>query len=174
MPVLLAALAAAMGTALTVVLSHDEPMGTRDVVLNYGAAIAFWFVWERGFARFTRDAAPRSPLNQTVLALFTAIPCLLLVALVERLPFVGGAYLSIGWTLAALAMLGAGAATGHAHYRYAGLLTFAVVLYRIVVIDSRGLDAVYRIAGMIFLGLVLLGVGYAYVRSRERTRGPGQ
>lgn len=169
-PALLGLLAAASGTAITVAMSYDESLPVAGLLVNYGVAIAFWFACERAVARMPSVVGPRAGLLRAARLVFTALPCVLLVVMVERLPVVGGAYLSIGWTVAALAMLGAGAATGHAHYRYAGLATFAIVLYRIVVIDSRGLDAVYRIAGMIFLGLVLLGVGYAYVRSREQAR----
>lgn len=170
-PIVLGILAAIAATAMLLARSFDDAHSAMELVLNFGIAITFWFAVERGttgriFVQGSLLAKGRPWLE----GVLTALPCVLLTLWIERMPYLGAEYLSVGWTLGAVAMLIAGALTGQRFYRYAGLIVFALVLYRLIVIDSRGLDTVYRILGMIFLGLVLLGVAYGYLKARDRQK----
>jgi hypothetical protein len=168
-PIVLGVLTAAATTALLLSRAADNAHNTLELVVSFGVAILFWFGIERGAARFLpRMSRIQESLRPWIEGVLTAVPCILLAIWVERMPYLGAEYLSVGWTLAAVAMLAAGVGTGQRFYRYAGLITFALVLYRLILIDSRGLDTVYRILGMIFLGLVLLGVAYGYLKARDR------
>lgn len=169
--VVLGILAAVAATAMLLSRSFDHAHSTMELVLNFGIAIAFWFAVERGATgrEYAQGSLP-AKLRPWMDGVLTAIPCVLLTLWIERMPYLGAEYLSVGWTLGAVAMLSAGAFTGQRFYRYAGLMVFALVLYRLILIDSRGLDTVYRILGMIFLGLVLLGVAYGYLKARDRQK----
>ena len=141
------------------------------LVSTYLALTAFWILAERGFARVTtKFTNSLGDKEQSRLAhILVAVPCILLIVMLERIPYLSDFYLTISWTVAALLMFGLALLIGQHRYRYAGLCTLALALVRVMLIDTRNLEAIFRIAAFIFLGAVMLGVGYAYIRARAQS-----
>jgi hypothetical protein len=165
-------LGAVLTTGALLSFSYERSIAVAALIAGYGGMILFGIVWERAYAYATaRFSLPLDRETRRVLdVIFVAIPCLLLLILLERIPLLHDFYLTISWTVAAAALFGVAYLTRQPYYRYAGLLTFGLVLCRAFLIDTQRLEPIFRIAGVIFLGMVLLGVAYGYVRWRERLR----
>jgi hypothetical protein len=74
--------------------------------------------------------------------------------------------LSVLFTLYAAAALAWGFARRIPAVRYGALSLFGIVIVKVFLIDLAELQAIYRILSFFVLGLVLLGVSYAYQRRR--------
>jgi len=150
--------------------SYGRGMRVRPLIGGYVLLITFWGVWERLYAfaanRFALPLADK--LKRILEAAFVAIPSLLLILMLERIPALSDFYLTISWTAAALLLFGVAFGVGQKTYRYSGLLTFVLALARVVLVDTRHLDGIYRVAAFMVLGAVLLGVAYGYVWARNR------
>ncbi|MCW5940994.1 MAG: DUF2339 domain-containing protein [Fimbriimonadaceae bacterium] len=79
------------------------------------------------------------------------------------------ASVSTSWTATALVLLATGLAREVAELRYAALLLLGVTAGKIVLLDLAMIDQAIKVVVMLFLGLVMLGGGYWYIR-RERSR----
>lgn len=152
--------------------SYGRGMRVRPLIGGYLLLIAFWGAWERLYAlAVNRFALPLADKTKRLLeAAFVAIPCVLLVLMLERIPDLSDFYLTISWTVAALLLFGVSFVVRQKAYRYAGLLTFLLALTRVVLVDTRHLEGIYRVAAFMVLGAVLLGVAYGYVWARDRAR----
>lgn len=82
----------------------------------------------------------------------------------------GGLAISAWWLLFAGALVAIGFARGLSPVRQAGLVVAALALMKVVLADLAGLDALYRVASVLILGCVSLGIAYLYHR-RARTAG---
>jgi hypothetical protein len=160
---------AVLATAGALLAAYDggPPDATHAAALGLGALYAF--LLERAFAvARARGLLPALPtLDALPPALAVAPPALLVLAL-ERTPALGSYYLTIAWTAAAAAVMLIAVLAKQRYYRYAALAIFALALGRVAFIDTRELDGLYRVAAVMFLGVVLLGVGYGYIKARER------
>ena len=165
------AIGAILATASHTLNSYQDALPLAPLVCTYLALVAFWALAERGFARIANKfSLPIGEQEKAQLShVLVAVPCVLLIVMLERAPLLSDFYLTISWTLAALCMFGFAWLVQQHRYRYAGLFTFALALARAIVIDTRNLEAMFRIASFIFLGAVMLAVGYAYIRARART-----
>lgn len=138
------------------------PLGT--VLIELGPVIAFWLAMERLLQRYAGDGLLGSPANKTfACGLLAAVVCALVLRAVWEVEAVH-TYLSVAWTVTAVALLALGVGTGQAVYRYGGLATFGVVICRVAwwVWDASGLDPIVRIVSFMVLGAVLLAVAYGY------------
>lgn len=79
----------------------------------------------------------------------------------------GQMWISIMWAIYAAAVIGVGLWRKIITLRYIGLCFFTIVLIKVFVFDMSTLEKVYRIAGFIVLGLVLIGVSYLYQYLRK-------
>lgn len=79
------------------------------------------------------------------------------------------ASVSTSWTATALVLLATGLAKEVAELRYAALLLLGVTAMKIVLLDLARIDQAIKVVVMLFLGLVMLGGGYWYIR-RERAK----
>ena len=82
----------------------------------------------------------------------------------------GGLAISAWWLLFAGALVSIGFARALAPVRQAGLVVAALALMKVVFADLAGLDALYRVASVLILGCVSLGIAYLYHR-RARAAG---
>ena len=154
--------------------AYTDALGNGVLLAGFGVLILFWGSLERGHAwvagrlriPFMHDKA-----RERLTPALTCIPVALLVIVLERLPAIGDAYLSIAWTLAAVASFGVSLLFGQRYYRYAGLALFGLVLGRVFLVDTARLEPVLRIAAGAVLGVVMLAVGYGYVYARQRGGG---
>ncbi|MEI8242139.1 MAG: DUF2339 domain-containing protein [bacterium] len=72
------------------------------------------------------------------------------------------------WAAYALVLLLFGLRRGVPGLRYAGLLGFAVVTWKIFFADLTHLDPLYKIVAFIVLGVILLLAAWVYLKSRQR------
>jgi len=76
-------------------------------------------------------------------------------------------YVSMGWAIAALALLGTGFATRERTFRLCGLALFLLTLGKVTLFDLAGVETIYRILSFIVLGVILLLASLAYTRYRK-------
>jgi hypothetical protein len=151
--------------------SFEHGLGNDALLAGFGVVILFWGMLERaytGLAARLRIPVGDEASRQGIALVLTGVPVALLVILLERLPAIGDGYLSIAWTIAAVAAFGASLLFRQPYYRYAGLTIFALVLGRVFLVDTARLEPVLRIAAGAVLGGVMLAVGYGYVYARQR------
>lgn len=144
----------------TVALASPQAGWTNLV----GAAIAL-FVAERVLARFVSAGWTSDDTRAWrgwLVTLLTVATIIGLRAWVEPV------WLTVGWALWGVVLLGTGLAITESAYRWAGLATLGCALIRAVVYDLARLDTVYRIVTYLTLGAMLLALGFLYARWRER------
>jgi len=80
--------------------------------------------------------------------------------------------LSVLWSVFAGLMTAAGFRQQVRAWRVAGLVLFGLTLLKVVFVDISELRQFYRIVALLALGLVLMGVAWAYQRTvrREQAR----
>lgn len=154
----------------------DLPQGRllplSTVLIELGPAIAFWLAAERLLAMKLDTNWLGGPGNKPVaVGVLAGAVCVLTLRAVYEVDFIHP-YLSIAWTVTAVALLALGVGTGQAVYRYGGLATFGIVICRVAwwVWDASGLDPIVRIASFIVLGVVLLAVAYGYTYAVSAAR----
>jgi uncharacterized membrane protein len=76
------------------------------------------------------------------------------------------------WAAYALTLLLFGLGRGVPGLRYAGLLGFTVVTWKIFFVDLAHLDALYKIVAFIVLGIMLLAAALVYLKCRSRFQPP--
>ncbi len=81
----------------------------------------------------------------------------------------GGLAVSAWWILFAGACFVAGFQRGVRQLRFAGFFVAGLALVKVVFVDLSTLDALYRVGSALILGLVSLGVAYAYHRRGATT-----
>jgi uncharacterized membrane protein len=75
--------------------------------------------------------------------------------------------ISILWTVFALAFLVRGIHRRIATLRYAGLVLFVAVVFKVFFVDLARLDSFYRIIAFLVLGVMVLAGSFIYFRDRE-------
>ncbi|MGH7473681.1 MAG: DUF2339 domain-containing protein, partial [Candidatus Methylomirabilales bacterium] len=80
---------------------------------------------------------------------------------------VRGNLLTVAWTIEGLGLMTAGFLLRERTLRLSGLGLFAVCLFKVFVIDLRGLETIYRILSFILLGIILLLVSFAYTKYKD-------
>ena len=80
---------------------------------------------------------------------------------------VRGNLLTVAWTIEGLGLMTAGFLLRDRTLRLSGLGLFAVCLFKVFVIDLRGLETIYRILSFIVLGIILLLVSFAYTKYKD-------
>jgi uncharacterized membrane protein len=93
-------------------------------------------------------------------------------AAAKELRWAGQLSLSVLWSVFAGLMTAAGFRFALRAWRVAGLVLFGMTLVKVVFLDISELQQFYRILALLALGLVLLGVAWAYQRvvRREQAR----
>jgi uncharacterized membrane protein len=166
----LAGLFTLFSTAILVVSGIEKDLTTLVIVSAYAVHIGLYFAAERLYQR-AGNPLPRW-MNPDVAPqfhrIFVFVPVVLVVLMLAAIPTLSSYYLTISWSLAAIATFGVAYVTREAWYRYAALSVLALALLRVTFVDVRQLDGVYRIMAWIFLGIVLLGVAHAYTVARGR------
>ncbi|MFI5234949.1 MAG: DUF2339 domain-containing protein [Gemmatimonadales bacterium] len=76
----------------------------------------------------------------------------------------GGLAVSAWWIVFAGALIGFGFRRGLKPVRVAGLWVSGLAVAKVLLVDLRSLDALYRVASVLILGVVSLGTAYLYHR----------
>ncbi len=75
--------------------------------------------------------------------------------------------ISILWTVFALSMLLHGIQQNRRNSRYAGLILFVIVAFKVFLFDLDSLDQIYRIVAFILLGILVLCGSFLYLKYRS-------
>lgn len=78
-------------------------------------------------------------------------------------------YVSLSWTLVALAYYVMSVILKNKKYRWMALLTFLLTVLHILFIGTTGLDPTYRIISFIFLGIVLVLISVLYAKKKSKS-----
>lgn len=134
------------------------------LIAGFVAPALLWFAFERlavlGPSRVKVEVAVPRVLG----GIFVGVGAGMLVIMFERMPSLGQFFLTISWSLLGLALFGVALAFREKWYRYAGLLVLLLAIVH-AFYDTRHLEGFPRVAAWGVLGLVLLGLGYGYVRA---------
>lgn len=155
-----------------------------DPAFVSGFALTYWLATETAAAlawRLIREDAGTGALRLRAL-LWTAAGVLLFIGVsvelirvfhLSGLPaatanLAGGLAVSAWWILFAAGCFVAGFRRGIRQLRFAGFFVAGLALVKVVFVDLSTLDALYRVGSALILGLVSLGVAYAYHRRGDR------
>lgn len=132
-------------------------------VLGFGSVILLLITYERAaHLRFTETLGKNlAPVTGTCVA-FAA---LLGVIMLERIPGLAAFYLTLSWSVLALGYFAIAIGTREKTYRYAGLAILTLAILRVIVIDTRELEALARVLAFGGLGAILLGIGFGYAKA---------
>ncbi len=129
------------------------------------------------FAASTAESGGGETLRVTALVYLVVLVAGELHAWGERRPLVGitrkeaefvaTVWTSIAWALYASALVGVGFWRRRAALRWTGLAVFALTLGKVFLVDMAEVEAVYRIASFLVLGVLLVGASFLYQRARR-------
>lgn len=160
--------------SLAFLFEHAYPLqlNVSPMIAGFGAVILYGIVFERLYrlasARF--DLPIKAHALEKLDIVLVAIPSVLLILMLERVPLLADFYLTISWTIAAVTLFGIAFITQQKYYRYAGLMTFGLALVRVTLWDTRELSGMEKILAWMVLGAVLVAVGGGYVWARGRMK----
>ena len=168
--VILSLLSAVVASAAQVGASLDEIMPNVPLIAGYLACAGLWVIFERvsGLAvgRFTSGQT----LYLSPSGIFVGVASALLVVMLSRVPQLSEFYLTISWSVLAVALFIISIPFGEKWYRYAGLAILLLASMRVVFIDTRALEPMPKVFAWGVLGLVLLALGYGYVKAFARNK----
>jgi uncharacterized membrane protein len=137
----------------------SRPVGTGTVLAaGLAAAAIFWIgssvevytYFEAEARAVTRSAGPES------------------LAAARQLRWTGQMALSVLWSVYAAALTALGFRLRRSALRTAGLVLFGLTLIKVVSVDMSELRQLYRIVAVLALGVLLLGVAWAYQQMLRR------
>jgi uncharacterized membrane protein len=147
----------------------DERAGAVALLAGFLSPAAFWIVCERLAAR-KRIEVP-AQLSTAATAILVGLPSALLMEMLRHMPVLGEYLVTISWSILGALLFGVSLAFGERSYRYAGLVVMLLASVRVIAVDTRELEALPRIAAWTGLGVVLLALGYGYVKAFARAGG---
>jgi hypothetical protein len=167
--------------------SENWPVATTPLVLGFVVPAAGWIALERasralmarlGVGQETQATAgaPSDRAIEVPLALMSVMPAIatvLLAFMLFKLPHATTYYLTLSWCGLAIALFVLALSFKEKTYRFCGLAVLGLATLRAGFIDTRELEALPRVFALGGLGLVLLALGYAYVRVFARTQSAG-
>jgi hypothetical protein len=155
---------AASGLTLFWLRPHGEPLIYLPNLLAILALLAQQQIARRLPARFN--------LEQRWHTLVIVVGCASLWWFVSRWVCQrgGGFYLTVTWSVLALALFGAGIGLRERIYRWVGLAILAASLGRVVLFDVWKQETIYRVLTFMALGVVLLVLGFLYNKYQEKIR----
>lgn len=148
------------------IYTQGHAASTASIILGFAAAAALWIAIERtanrlaGRMSIALPASVHAPLCGIAAGLATA----LLVLMLYRLPQLAEFYLTVSWSILAMALFGLAIAFREKLYRYCGLAVLALASVRVVAVDTRELELIQRVLAWGGLGIVLLILGFGYVK----------
>ncbi|MCM2326200.1 MAG: DUF2339 domain-containing protein, partial [Candidatus Woesearchaeota archaeon] len=77
-------------------------------------------------------------------------------------------WISIGWSIVALSLIGYGIMHRSRHYRVQGIIIFSITIFKVFIYDIRNLELIYRTVSYIALGFILLLVSFLYTKYKDR------
>ena len=114
------------------------------------------------------DAGLRAYIDGTSPIVMSVLASILLASLLFYT--VEGNLLTIAWAVEGLLLLVAGFGLTERTLRLSGLGLLAICLFKVLIIDLRDVETIYRIFSFIVLGAILLGVSFVYTRYRHQLK----
>lgn len=139
--------------------AYPTPPDTRFLVAGFLATAALWIAGERVATRVGNREI------DVAKAACVAAATGLLLCLLERSPALREFYLTISWSILGFALFGIALAFREKYYRYAGLIVILLASGRVLIIDTVNLEPMPRILAWFVLGLVMLVLGFGYVKA---------
>lgn len=146
--------------------AYPDPPSTTVLVAGFVATAGLWILGER---IATTVGVTMDALKGLCVAAATG----LMLCLLERSPALGEFYLTISWSFLGSALFGVALAFREKFYRYAGLVVILLASGRVLIIDTVNLEPMPRVLAWFVLGLVMLVLGFGYVKAFPPTRAPG-
>jgi uncharacterized membrane protein len=173
--VVLSLISAAFATVPLLAMPLNSTVTTAAICGAFGAVIIYWLGAERGTTIvLERTGFQLVPGHRPILnAVLTGLPTLLGIVWFTRIEAIHDFYLTISWTVWALALFVWALTTKQPWFRYAALCTIGLAIGRAFLVDVWQLEGLYRVGAMIFLGLALLGVAFGYTRWRATQEAGG-
>jgi hypothetical protein len=139
------------------------------IVVLYGAEFLSPY-WQKAQdqPRETTRTGTLARLDALSQNLFSILASLLLAILLYY--EVQGNLLTVAWTLEGLGLMAAGFLIRIRTFRLSGLGLFGACLFKVFLIDLRGVEIVYRIFSFIILGFILLLVSFGYTKYKDIIR----
>jgi len=157
----------------TTTLSYQVLLNARAMTGIYLIALLYLAAWmTTRHADARRDRAPERAILIVAASIVTAV-----VISTEIMSFwqlrtaSADAYvaremmLSASWVLYAAVLVVLGMRRKYAPIRYFAIVLFGIALIKVFVVDLETLGGVYRIAGFVLVGLILLVVSFLYQRN---------
>lgn len=165
----LAIAAGLLASAYQLLITYgDQPPDLAPLLAGYLLPVAFWLLCERLLAAVAERV--QVPIAGETRGVFVAVVTFLLVLMLERTPQLAEYYLTVSWSLLGMALFGLALAFHSRYYRYAGLAVLLLAALRVVLVDTRELDPMPRVAAWAVLGAVLLLLGLGYVKAVARNQ----
>ena len=80
--------------------------------------------------------------------------------------------LSASWVVYAAVLVVLGMRTRYAPIRYFAIVLFGIALLKVFLVDLETLGGIYRVAGFVVVGLILLVVSFLYQRNALEGKKP--
>ena len=144
-------------------------LDTGDLLLPLALLVAVTLALERMVAKWVteeRDHPLRRP-GQSVLVGVAAVTAM--VAVYGSSTF-GAAWTTAGWSVVAGVMMAAGFAFKSSNHRRIALIVLATCLFRVFLVDTRGISDTARTGAFFVLGLSLVGIAWLYTRYSEELK----
>jgi len=154
---------AAIHQAIYTYANDPETIPLLPLTLGFLAPIVMLVVYERAFQIASEKLGLRPTLHPTTLCVVATT--LLAVVMLERIPLLSEFFLTISWSILAVILFALSIAFAEKIYRYAGLAVLLLASLRVVAVDTRELDALYKVGAWAGLGIVLLALGFGYVKA---------
>ena len=164
----------------TTTLSYQVLLNARAMTGIYLIALLYLAAWmTTRHADARRDRAPERAILIVAASIVTAV-----VISTEIMSFwqlrtaSADAYvaremmLSASWVLYAAVLVVLGMRRKYAPIRYFAIVLFGIALIKVFVVDLETLGGVYRIAGFVVVGLILLVVSFLYQRNTLEGKKP--
>ena len=81
-----------------------------------------------------------------------------------------GFWISVGWSILALATMISGFKLRKKYLRMQGMLLFAVTIFKVFIYDTRNLGTIYRTISYMVLGIILLLVSFIYTKYKDKLK----
>ncbi len=86
----------------------------------------------------------------------------------DHFSFLGQMYISVAWAIYASVLIFLGFWKKSKLLRYTALALYGLLILKVFVFDMSELESVYRIAGLIVLGLALIAVSFVYQYNKKK------
>lgn len=149
--------------------SLNWPLEMTPLVLGFVVPALGWVALERG-AKVLIFRVGMKPELETARVVLPAIATALLALMLFKLPQATTYYLTLSWCGLGIFLFVFAVAFKEKAYRFCGLAILGLATLRAALIDTRELEALPRVFALGGLGLVLLALGFAYVRVFARTK----